>query len=285
MYLNKIRFIFFSDQNNEELVRSLIYSFESIGLDKKCKFTYFSLNYESNITHQNTDVIKMETPIIFGDVRDFQLMKPKILLESLKRYPNEEYFIYLDTDIILSHRFDPVKFIDEDLINFSPIPLCPWHPVNQDNNSIFMLDNHYRVFGSDYKLSYIIQDCFILFSKKQKWFIEEWDALCQSKWYLDKLGIPTHSDYFFASDESVFWGLMIKNKCEFSLRHIHVNHSVDLWIEFSENNEGAWYSTEDPQNGHKNTSNILFYHMMKDPVENFRIIDNFIKKRWIEING
>jgi len=283
--LNKFTFIFYGDKKNEDLVVSLINSMTSIGLNRNCTAVYYSINYDSDIKLDWIDIKRKDVPITYNDVRDYQLIKPEILLTAMLDYPSEDFYVYLDTDIILSHRFDINEIVDLDFLYQSQIPLCPWHPVNVDSNSKFMLENHYRVFGSDFQLNSLIQNCFIVFSKKQKWFIEEWDALCKSKWYVSKLGITTDYDYFTTGDESIFWGLMIKNRCQFNLQHIHVNHSIEHWIEFSENNQLSWYSSENKQNFHKNTSKLFFYHMMKNPQENNKIINEIINKKWIEMNG
>ena len=278
--MENVRIVFYSDEKNEDLVLSLIHSIESIKLNDKVRLTYYTINYKTEISIKNLDSVVINIERKYNDVRDYQLIKPSILLKSINDYPETEYFLYVDTDIVFSHRFNLNKIINHDELNISPIPLCPWHPVNKDDNSKFMINNHYRVFGSGYKLTSLIQNCFIVFSKRHKWFMGEWDALCKSDWYLNKLDIDTNFQTFKAADESVFWGLMIKYKCDFNLGHIHVNHSNYEWINFSEKNEKSWYQSSDiPQNGHTNNSKIMFYHMMKNSNENIKIINEIISKK------
>lgn len=274
-----MKIITFGDLKSTKLLWTLAESLRFCDLKDKHKIIYYSIGYDSDFVHEKVITKKIDIgKIRFHNYRDFQFMKPRVLIYSIFDFPEENNFVYLDLDILLGKRFDPDKLVlDNDLDN-SEFPLCPKHTLNRNGFDLTqkLIQNHYSLVNNNFIFEELIQNCFILYNRKHLEFLKEWNDLCYSDWYCDKLFITFWNHH--SGDESILWYLFIKYKFEKNLGYIYNNKCADVWIDHIENNRGQWISCEEIESCVDNTDDIQFYHHQKDFETNKKILNNILSK-------
>jgi hypothetical protein len=96
-----INIVCFSDSNYEYQIENLLQSLDRCCL-QSIRILYYTVGFESTIVRSN--LVKIPWPVDSTKPR-MEFYKPEILLDSLAR--SGGHFVYLDSDIIVSSRFDP----------------------------------------------------------------------------------------------------------------------------------------------------------------------------------
>lgn len=102
-----IQFVTFGTKNYEPLLQVF---HKSIKLTCKEDYTlnYYSVDYDCDLTDDNLVIRKIET---FNDYSRPAKNKPYVLLQSLMDI-QDEYFLYLDLDMVMTKNFNSQYFID-----------------------------------------------------------------------------------------------------------------------------------------------------------------------------
>jgi hypothetical protein len=282
-FITKMKIITYGDPQSVNLLWTLAESLKYSDLENKYKIIFYSVNHKSDFKHEKVEVrhIDMEKKR-FNNHRDFWFFKPKILIKSIMDF-DDEFFLYLDLDILVGKRFNPLSLIEEYDLKSSPFPLCVEHTLSRiDSEEIkSILKNHYSLLGSNYKWEKMIQNCFILYGRNHIDFLYEWRDLCYSDWYCEKLNLNRLN--VTAGDESIMWYLYMKYQFEKSIKNIYNNHSNEHWVKVIEENDRTWVSCENVHVNVDNSDTIQFYHMMKNHDENLSIISNVFEKNLLSL--
>jgi len=274
-----MKIITFGDIKSTKLLWTLSESLKYCDLENRHEIIFYSLGYDSDFVHEKVTTKRIDMgKIRFKDERDYQFMKPRVLILSIFDFPNEENFVYIDLDVLFGRRFDPEKLVKEHDLKNCKFPLCVKHTLNRFgfNYTQELVQNHYDIVNNDFVFKELIQNCFMLYNRKHLEFLKEWNDLCYSDWYCDKLSISFWNHP--SGDESILWYLFMKYKFEKNLGYIYNNKCPDVWINHIENNNNHWVSIENIESSVEDTSQIQFYHYQKNFENNKKILDTILSK-------
>lgn len=256
--------IIFSDKNCEYQAISSLRSLERKITDN-IKILYYTIGFDSEYSCKNLYKIKID---LNSNYPCYNYYKPELCLKSLEMFPNEEYFIYADTDILYSKRlnFEALKHTDEyPLASYGPHEY-PFIYRTVDNNCIIYNETELMKYvGVENRTMRYVFSCFFSFNKKCVDFLKEWLYFCNNKDLLTQEDI-----YFPFKDETSFnvclWKKNAKNNLGFSFLNTHQHEIVNL----VENDDHILdkYGTNIDQAGVnweyiQNSKNIIFYHGFK----------------------
>lgn len=206
----------YSDKNCEYQAISCIKSFESKITDD-LKILYFTIGFESNYECKNL----YKKQIYYLNYPSFHFYKAELSIKALEYFPEEEHFIFTDTDVLFSKRFLPKKLQH----NYS-YPLAIFGP--HEYPFIFEQINGERVIFDEVKLmqyfnvserSMMYQwSCFYVFNRKCLDFLEEYTSICKNKYLVKRKNV-----FFPFQDETAFNICLWKRKATKSLGYLMVN--------------------------------------------------------------
>jgi hypothetical protein len=181
------------------------------------KIVYFTIGFISNFSSPN--VVKV--PIPERDYPTFHYYKAELSLDVMDMFPNEDYFIFTDTDVLFSRRLDFNK-----LKRDTPYPQAVFGPHEQPyiweriNDQQYTYDERLlmRYFNvPDRTLNYQ-WSCFYTFHRNSYEFFEEYTSMCKNQYLLKR-----RKWYYPFHDETSFNICLWKNNATKSLGHIFVN--------------------------------------------------------------
>ena len=267
----------FSDSKYEQSAINCIRSFEK-SITDDIKVVYYTVGFDSSFSCKNLHKIKIgqkryPSPIFY---------KPELSLLTLSLFPNEKFFLYSDTDIIYSSKFN-FSLIKEDATSYPLAPIGPFdHPYIWEN-----VNGVYREYRCDELMEYLnvpartmkyVNSCFYLFGHECKDFLEEWHSLCANRYLHSR---PGGILYFPFQDEASLNVLLWKRKADKNLGRCYLNTQrleVIKKCELSDVEVGIqeggpldalgknWEYVED-------SSKIIFYHGIKETQKSNEILD------------
>jgi hypothetical protein len=265
----------YSDKNCENQARACIQSLKHKITDD-IKIVYYTVGFKSDFEFPN--LYKVEYPIK-PEYPRFHFYKAELSLETMRMFPDEHY-IFTDTDVLFSHRFDPDK-----LKHSLPYPLASYGPHEYP----FLWAMHYSETGEEVKVIYdetklmkyfnvpqrsqrYVWSCLYTFNSQCKDFFEEYTSMCKNQ-YLNKHYSPNAPvpDYFPYADETAFnvclWKRGATQNLGFAFVNTHdintvkiVEESTHSHYHFGKNIDewGAdWEYVDNP-------NNVIAYHGFKD---------------------
>jgi alpha-N-acetylglucosamine transferase len=252
--------LFYTDKNFEYMAKYLI---ESLTIQKvDTEWLYYTIGFDSTIEHPN--LIKKRWDIDENKPR-FEFYKPSLLLDALKDY---DKVIFLDSDIIVGRRFETSKFdhdFDYPLASYGNWEY-PWAIIYRDGEKL-MINEDKLMKSLDVKerSMYYVYSCFMSVNRKCIDFLKEWESFCINPYFLENREI-----YYPFQDETSFNVLLWKRNCTQNYGRIFLNTLYSDPLEFVEDKvndgfEGRVYSV--PEQFVDNSSDIMFYHGLKNEVE------------------
>lgn len=209
-----MKFVIYSNKNYEYQVNNFLNSLDYSNV--KHDVIYFTLGFKSSL--EKNELIKVEYPIneMFPK---FDFYKPSICIEALKLF--DDNFCYVDTDIILSKRFENFNFdflVDHPMSCNGPIeyPFIFYGDTENRvvNNETKLMD----YFGVKERKMFYNMACFFTFNKNSIDFLEEWKSICENKYLL-----KNHLEYFPFTDETALNVLYWKRNIRKNYGHKFVN--------------------------------------------------------------
>jgi hypothetical protein len=254
----------YSDKNYEHQAMACIKSFESKITDD-IKVLYFTIGFESDFECKNLYKQKID----YLDYPTFHYYKAELSLKALEYFPQEEYFIFTDTDILFSKRL-----YFEKLKNQHSYPLGVFGPheypfIYETINGEFIQYNESKLMEymnvNNRSIMYQMS-CFYTFNRNCIDFLEEYTSLCKNKYLLDR-----RKWYFPFHDETPFNICLWKRKANHSLGYAFVNtHKIET-VKFVEESDIKDFSPGKNLDklGRdweyiKDSSNIILYHGFKE---------------------
>lgn len=270
--------VVFSDESYEYQVG---YSLKS--LEKKItddvKVVYFTIGFDSNINIKNLYKIRLEK---VNNYHSLNYYKPELCLKALQLFPDEQYFIYADSDVLYSRRFSFKKLtydFDHPMASCGPHEyIFTYEIINGEmiQYNELKLMNYFNV---EKRTMWYVFSCFFTFNRMCKDFLEEWMSMCQNKFLLK------HDKYFFPfKDETSFNICLWKRKISINLGFIFVNTHDHNIVELVENNDivekygGNVDQLKNNWEYIKNSNDVILYHGFKEKkhiTESFKTLKNY----------
>ncbi len=231
------------------------------------KIVYFTIGFTSDIKAKNL----IKVPIPEKHYPSFHYYKAELSLMVMDMFPNEQDFIFTDTDVLFSRRVDFQK-----LKHNHHYPLASHGPheypflwreeggkqVIYDEKALM---NYLNV--PNRTLNYV-WSCFYVFNRNCYDFFEEYTALCNNKYLLK------HRETFYPfHDETSFNVCLWKRNATESLGHAFVNTHIIKTVKLTEEsddilsqNMGQHFDElgADWEVIH-NSKDVILYHGFKDP--------------------
>ena len=255
--------ILYSDKNCEYQAISCIKSLESKITDE-VKILYFTIGFQSNFSCKNLMKVQIDYNKSYPS---FHFYKAELSLQALYMFPNEEYFIFSDTDILYSKRFQFETFKHD-----YPYPLAPFGP--HEYPFIYDTIDGEMIHYDEVKLmNYLnvpkrsiryVWSCFYSFNRSCKDFMEEYTSMCQNKYLIDR-----RKWYYPFHDETSFNVLLWKRNATENLGFCFVNtHDTETVIKTETDLVKNKYGSNVDSMGANweyidDSSNVMFYHGFK----------------------
>jgi hypothetical protein len=250
--------LFFTDAKFEYMAKYLIRSLDIQKVDTD--YLYYTIGFDSTIEHSNLIKKRWETNT---NIPRFEYYKPTLLLDALNDY---DKIIFLDSDIIVGKRFNLSKFdhnFDYPLASIGNWEF-PWAINYQDGEKVLVNEERLMNYlGVKERSMYYVYSCFMSVNKKCINFLKDWEHLCN-----DPYLIKNQQDFYPFYDETSFNVLLWKRKCIENYGRLYLNTLYFDPLEFVEENDdfqGRVYSV--PEQYVDNSSDIIFYHGIKDEIE------------------
>lgn len=254
----------YSDKNCEHQAINCIKSFEHKITDDVI-ILYYTIGFKSQFECKNLRKIKID----LKDYPTFHYYKAELSLITLKLYPKEKYFVFSDTDILYSKRFDFEKLKHDysyPLASYGPHEYPFMYDIVDGERIIFdevELMNYFNV--SQRSMRYV-WSCFYTFNQNCLEFFEEYTSICQNKYLLNrrKRFFPFHDETPF---NVLLWKNNFVNNLGFSFVNTHNPNTVKKVEELALNQiyTGDNYDALGANWEHVyESSNVIFYHGFKD---------------------
>jgi len=275
--------VLYSDACYEYQVKACIDSLQN-NLDTT-KILYFTLNFDSNIELKNLTKVRIDVSNKFPC---FNFYKTELSIKAMDIFPEEDNFVYSDSDVIFSSRFNPNEIVcdvDYPLASYGPheIPFT-WEkdPLSNQRTEF----NHYAL------MKYLNVE---KQSQRYVWScVYSYNRRCLN-FFKDLLEIYNNSElmvnrkyYFPFNDETPFniclWKYNATKNLDFAFVNTHLLSTVmeveskkysKKWVGSVRDSYGyAWEYIHDPEK-------VLFYHGCKDEDGILKIL-NYIKESKID---
>lgn len=267
--MNSTVIVFYSDSKYEYQAKGVIESFllNQYKLNNNIKLVYYTIGFDSDFSYENLIKVKVDRK---ENLPRFEFYKPSVILDSLSRFEADNY-LYVDVDIIFGKRFS----IDK-IVNNKNYPLSsqgnwafPFYFKKINNEEIIYNElSLMEYLGVKERSMEYVYTCIISYNKKCKDILEEWEILCNNEFLLEN-----REKFLPFTDETILnvllWKLGIKKN--FGRLYLNtLNYEPFIYVENNENVSG------DPESNYgifsndllrcENSSDILFYHGIKDEV-------------------
>lgn len=256
--------LLYSNKNYEHQAIACIKSFESKITDD-VKILYFTIGFNSEFQCKN--LYKKE--ILNLGYSSFNYYKAELSLKALEYFPDEQNFIFTDTDVLFSKRFNP-----SELKHNYEYPLAGFGPheypfIYEYINGEMIVYNEVKMmqyFNVPIRSQRYVFSCFYTFNRSCIDFLEEFTSICKNE-YLQK-----YSKYYFPfKDETPFNICLWKRNADKNLGFNFVNTHLLSTVKLVEENNvkevlpgtnldsfGAdWEYIQD-------SSKVILYHGFKD---------------------
>jgi hypothetical protein len=261
-----VKIVFYTDKNFEYMAQYLINSLDIQNVN--VELLYYTLGFRSLIDHPNLTKRFFE---LNENLPRFEFYKPSIFLDVLK---DTKDFIFLDSDVIVGKRFDISKFkhyYDYPLASVGnwDFPFVHTGYSDGDYDNIVDESRLMKYFGVKNRTMSYVYSCFMSINDNCIDFLKEWKSFCENSYLLEKRKI-----YYPFQDETSFNVLMWKRKSIFNYGRIYLNtlfFNPLKFVEECEDYQGNVFNI--PVQYCDNSSNVMFYHGLKDKNELEKSLD------------
>jgi len=271
--------LLYSDKNCEHQVASCIRSFESKITDS-LKIAYFTIGFKSDLSFKNLYKIEVPHSKVYNK---FYYYKADLSLAAMRLFPNEDY-IFTDTDVIFSRRFNPESMVTS--ANYAVASYGPWeYPYIYTQSA----DGRQTIYDETKLMKYMnvsqrsqkyCWSCFYTFNSSSKDFFEEYASVCNNRYLLDR-----QQDYFPFWDETAFnvclWKRGANKNLGTAFLNTHLYDSVVAVEEariknsrlgnFVDDSGRDWEFVEEPEN-------VILYHGIKNKEDADKILSYMLSK-------
>lgn len=218
----------YSDKNCEH---QAIFCIESLipRLKASDKILYYTVGFDSNYKAKNLHKVK----IGYKDYPSFHYYKAELSLATMDFFPEEDHFIFTDTDVLFSKRFN-----SDNLRHQYEYPLASFGP-HEYPFLYETIDNQQIIYNETKLMEYLgvpqrslryVWSCFYSYNRKCRDFLEEYTSFCKNQYLLAR-----RKWYYPFHDETSFNVCLFKRKATQSLGFAFVNTHNPSLVESVEN--------------------------------------------------
>lgn len=187
------------------------------------KIVYYTIGFDCSFEAKNLQKIK----IGYKKYPTFHYYKAELSLMTMDLFPNEEHFMFTDTDVLFSRRFNPALVEHSHaypLASFGPHE-CPF--IYEFINGEQLIYNELKLMdyvGVKNRSMRYVWSCIYTFNRQCRDFIEEYTSFCKNEYLIArrKLYYPFH-------DETSFNVCLFKRNASANLGFAFLNtHNSDL---------------------------------------------------------
>jgi len=187
------------------------------------KIVYFTIGFISSFEHKN--LVKVAIPE--RNYPTFHFYKAELSLDIIKMFPEEQNFIFTDTDILFSRKVNFSKLVHTNhyaLGVYGPHehPYI-WERDSDGNTSVFDEGKLMQYFNVPHKSARYQWSCFYAFNRDCVEFFEEYTSMCKNEYLVTR-----RKWYYPFHDETAFNVCIWKRGGTESLGYIFVNtHNIE----------------------------------------------------------
>lgn len=237
-------------------------------IDNDVKIVYYTIGFTSKFEFPN--LYKIQYPVK-SEYSRFNYYKPELSLFTMYLFPNEDY-IFTDTDVIFSRKFDANKLKHDNpypLASFGPHEypfLWTWNP--EQGKIIYDEVKLMEYFNVKERSQRYVWSCFYSFNSKCKDFFEEVNSICHNQYLLNQ---ENGIKYFAFADEGPFniclWKRKATQNLGFAFVNTHLAETVQK-VEETVITDTRLANAVDELGVHweyiHDSSNTILYHGLKD---------------------
>lgn len=194
------------------------------------KILYYTIGFNSAVEFPKLQKVKIE----YKNYPTFHYYKAELSLMTLDMFPHEEYFMFTDTDVLFSKRFDTKK-VEHD----NSHPLASYGPhefpfTYEKINGKEIIYNELALmeyFGVKNRGKRYVWSCIYSFNKNCRDFLEEYTSMCKNEYLLAR-----RKWYYPFHDETSFNVCLFKRNAVKSLGFAFVNTHNPEVVKIVENN-------------------------------------------------
>lgn len=257
----------YTDKNYEYQAKNTIRSLEG-KVSSDTKIVYYTIGFKSDFEFPNLH--KIEYPIN-PEYPKFNFYKAELSLHTMKLFPNEQY-IYTDSDVLFSRRFDPSKLVHDleyPLASFGPHEYVFTWAWDDGNEMVKYTEQALMDYlGVKNRTQRYVFSCFYVFNENCKDFFEEFMSICRNQYLQKQSG---GLKYFPFSDEGAFniclWKRHATQNLGFAFVNTHLPSTVKT-VEETNIKELKSRNAVDELGEQweyiHDSSQIILYHGLKD---------------------
>ena len=241
---------------------------------------YYTVGFKSEFECKNLVKVEMD----YLDYPTFHYYKADLSLKTMDLFPNENHFLFTDTDVLFSRRFDfnKLKFDNSyPRASFGPHEYPFIYSEENGKRVIYnetALMDYFNVKGRSCRY---VWTCFYSFNRNCVDFLEEWVSILHNKYLMKdrKIYHPMH-------DEQAFNICLWKRSAVDMLGYVFLNtHNINIIkkVEMDNNIKGVYGDNIDMFGANweyiHDSSDIILYHGVKEPSDVNLALDYLLSVR------
>jgi hypothetical protein len=268
--------VFYSDKNYEYQAEALIKSF-LLNSKEEANLIYYTIGFESKLNYKS--LTKRIFPVDVKKPR-FEFYKPSIILDAIDVFGGD--ILFFDTDIIIGKRFDLNKLKHNN--DYPLLSVGNWdYPfrtsgiVNGEFQDFCNEEHLMEYFGVKSRSMNYVYTCMVSLNEKCRDIIIEWKSMCENEFLL-----MDERRHFPFKDETPMNIILWRRGVSKNYGRIYLNTLEFKPLKFIEENENV---SGDPNINYgifnsdlmrcDNSSNVMFYHGIKDKKELNKVIEYY----------
>lgn len=188
------------------------------------RIVYYTIGFDSVYEFNKVKKVRL-API--PSYPTFHFYKAELSLLTMDMFPDEQHFMFTDTDVLYSRRFNPASIEHTHsypLASMGPHEYPFIYEVIDGNRIVYDENALMRYFNVPHRTMRYVWSCIYSFNRNCRDFFEEYTSMCKNE-YL----IPRKKIYFPFQDETGFNVCLFKRNATQNLGYAFLNtHNPEL---------------------------------------------------------
>lgn len=187
------------------------------------KIVYYTIGFDCSFEAKNLQKIK----IGYKKYPTFHYYKAELSLMTMDLFPNEEHFIFTDTDVLFSKRFNSLVLehtYSYPLASYGPHEFPYTYEIINGKELVYNELALMSYYGVTHRCPRYVWSCIYVFNRNCRDFFEEYTSMCRNEYLL-----ANRKWYYPFHDETPFNVCLFKRKAEANLGFAFVNtHNPEI---------------------------------------------------------
>jgi hypothetical protein len=192
-------------------------------IGKSDKILYYTIGFDSSFESPCLQKVR----IAYKKYPTFHYYKSELSLMTMDLFPNEENFMFTDTDVLFSKRFNPSKLVHTHsypLASYGPHEFPYTYEVINGKEVVYNELALMEYYGVTHRCKRYVWSCIFVYNKQCRDFLEEYTSICKNEYLHAK-----RKWYYPFHDETAFNVCLFKRKAEANLGFAFVNtHNPEI---------------------------------------------------------